>query len=1110
MFRFTLPAVTYVAPLSEPLADRLALLARGTRRIAYFYDRPDTSTFRYRALNMIEALKIVEPSASASWFALDDFAQIDAILSRADIVVACRMQYSDSFARLLGGAHARGLQVLFDIDDMVFDDRFVHLILDTLDQQRRDEDWNFWFAYIGRMGAAMRLCDGAILTNSYLANRANAFSGLPTAIVPNFLNAAQLRESQRILEAKQKNEFRRDGRIHLGYFSGTPTHKRDFAIASDAIARVMERDPRVVLRIVGFLEPTGALAKLRNRIEIFPLQDILNLQRLIGEVEINIVPLQDNAFTNCKSELKVFEASVVGTISLASPSFTLRQAIQHGETGFLVPSHGWEEAIGAAIAILPEYPAMAQAAAAAALDRYTPTYQSAAVKDAVITGTPWLQTGKVVSSAGADREPHQITPSIPAVLISAAPMVGQTRTVPSHEPAGNDLSRQVALALREVAALRQRDAILYSTTWRATRPLRFVGGKLPTSVRRALQHAARLVYWTFTLQVRRRLRLDQASRQTIFRPHAELRQHSVEDPYQRWILECDTLSDRDRGAIARHIAELERQPLISVIMPCFETPEPILRAAIASVQSQTYPHWELCIADDASRSPHVGAVLCELAEADSRIKWMRREVNGHIALATNSALSLATGEFIALMDHDDLLAETALYEIAVELNLHPNTDLLYSDSDAIDGDGHRHTPYFKSDWSPDLFLSHNMFSHLGVIGNRLVREIGGLREGLEGSQDYDLVLRAAARTDLSKIRHIPAVLYHWRQDKHKASFSQSHLDRCVAAAQVAVQESLEKRGGHAAAPEVVPADAGPQYQRVRWPLPNPQPRVTVIVSSRDHADLLERCTAGVLNRTNHDDVELFVLVNEAVPASTLAWLCHLEQDPRVRIWKYESDVGYPATFLAAISTAAGSVVLLLDDCIDVIHDDWLREMVSHALRPEVGAVGAKLLAADGTIQHAGMVLGIEPSNVAVNFGLGQPRNANGYFDYLVLARDVSAVSGACLAIRKDLLEAVGGLDHENLPKSFSDVDLCLRLRAQGLRIIFTPFAELYHTKPLRDHSSATPEETKQLEAECRYMRRRWGATLDNDPFYNANFSRANPNLSLAIPARRVKPWQRHL
>ena len=669
----------------------------------------------------------------------------------------------------------------------------------------------------------------------------------------------------------------------------------------------------------------------------------------------------------------------------------------------------------------------------------------------------------------------------------------------------SNIAEQMASALREAAAFRARDEILYSITWRATRPFRSLADKLPVSVRHTLRRAARIVYWTVTLQLMRKLRAMRAD------PAATRHSNDGLGPddasYQAWIRDCDTLTDADRAAIGKHITALDLHPLISVVMPCYQTSEPLLRAAIASVQSQLYPHWELCIADDASPSMHVGAILREFAALDPRIKWMRRDINGHIARATNSAMALATGEFVALMDHDDLLAETALYEVAVEVNAHPQTDLLYSDSDFVDIDGRRHTPYFKTDWSPDLFLAHNLFSHLGVYRRALLKQIGGVREGLEGSQDHDLALRAAALTDRSNIRHIPAMLYHWRENEGAVSFSQAHLDRCVAAAQVAVRESLRKPGDVAPNASVVRADIVPHWQRVRWYLPDPLPRVTLIVTSRDRADLLERCTEGLLHRTGYPDIEL-ILVANSTDARTEALLSRLAHDDRVRLLQRPGEFNYSALNNAAAAAATGDILVLIDNEVDVSDPDWLREMVSHAIRPEIGAVGAKLLHADGTVQHAGVVLGIGAfkggPGIAVNLGAGQPRHATGYYGQLLLTRDVSAVSGACLAVRKKVFEDVGGLNDKDLPVAFSDIDFCLRIGQTGLRNVFTPYAELFYSPSATQDGEVLP---KSADYEGRYMRSRWGKVLDNDPFYNLNFSRNDAYYRLALIPLREKPWR---
>jgi glycosyltransferase involved in cell wall biosynthesis len=372
VFTLTLPEIDYCQPTSQSLAHRLLQLSHGSRHVAYFYPRPNTGTFRYRVLNMIEGLAAADPSIGASCFFAEEVAHLDTILARSDVIVICHAKYSADFARLVARAHASGKKVLYDIDDLVFDNRYVPLVLSYLGHPAGDDDIAYWFADFGRYGGLMRLCDGVIATNEFLACRIADFCGLPTRVIPNFMNRAQLDLSAELLDLKRASAFARDERIHIGYFSGSPTHRRDFGLLADALGSLMDSDSRVILRIVGALEPEPSLARFGNRIESFPLQHILNLQRLVGEVEINLVPLQDNVFTNCKSELKVFEAAAVGTISIASPCFALRNAIREGETGYLAPAHRWLEVLRTAIRRLDRYPTMAQEAARWSLRRYVP------------------------------------------------------------------------------------------------------------------------------------------------------------------------------------------------------------------------------------------------------------------------------------------------------------------------------------------------------------------------------------------------------------------------------------------------------------------------------------------------------------------------------------------------------------------------------------------------------------------------------------------------------------------------------------------------------------------------------------------------------------------
>ncbi|MFC3125246.1 glycosyltransferase [Pseudoroseomonas globiformis] len=358
----------YTDPWSIGQEQRMRQLLAQDRRIAYFYERPDTSTFRYRAMNPGLTLA-ANPGCgvSGAWFDHQDLATDDSFLDSADALVICRTRYNAAVASMIARARARRLPVLFDCDDLVFDTRRLHLLVDSLNQDPHSETvWNDWFASIGRIGATLRLCDGFITTNAFLAARAREYMPqLSTAVMPNYLFQGQQELSEGLHQIKRDGGWRRDGHIHVGYFSGSPSHARDFAVAAPAILRLMERDPRIILRIVGFLDPSQELMRFRDRIEFHPLQDFMNLQRLIAEVEINIAPLQDNTFTNCKSELKFFEAAICGTLTLATPTFTFRNSIRHGETGYLVPAYGWDAALQEAVALVEDtdrYAAIAEAA----------------------------------------------------------------------------------------------------------------------------------------------------------------------------------------------------------------------------------------------------------------------------------------------------------------------------------------------------------------------------------------------------------------------------------------------------------------------------------------------------------------------------------------------------------------------------------------------------------------------------------------------------------------------------------------------------------------------------------------------------------------------------
>ncbi len=574
------------------------------------------------------------------------------------------------------------------------------------------------------------------------------------------------------------------------------------------------------------------------------------------------------------------------------------------------------------------------------------------------------------------------------------------------------------------------------------------------------------------------------------------------DDYARWVDLYDTITEPDRRAIRARLLRMPYQPLISVVMPVYNTPGDFLRQAIASVQAQLYTNWELCIADDASPDPQVFALLQELALADPRIKVVRRDTNGHISAASNSALALATGEFVALMDHDDVLPEHALFEVVACLNENRELDLIYSDEDHVDQHGTRSNAYFKPDFNLDLLLGHNLISHFGVYRRSLLEEIGGFRLGFEGSQDYDLALRTVDATTPDRIHHIPAVLYHWRSNTGDATFSESAMQRCIDTARQALVDHLERRGQ---AGDVVSHPRLPTWQLVRRKVPEPAPLVTVIIPTKDKAEILEPCVEGVLNRTRYANLEVLIVDHQSTDPAAVRLLARLAEDPRVEVMSYEGPFNYAAINNTAVARARGSVLALLNNDVDVIDPDWLDEMVSLAVLPEVGAVGAKLLYPDGRIQHAGVILGT--GGVAATTSSARRRARRLFRTRRVARRRVAAVTAACLVIRRSVFEEVGGFDEVNLPVAFNDVDLCLKIGEAGYRNVWTPEARLYHHESISRGSDQVGERLERFNREVEFMLQKWQGSLDDDPFYNPNLNLSTADFSLAYPPRRRRPWR---
>ncbi|MDQ6809082.1 MAG: glycosyltransferase family 2 protein [Verrucomicrobiota bacterium] len=575
--------------------------------------------------------------------------------------------------------------------------------------------------------------------------------------------------------------------------------------------------------------------------------------------------------------------------------------------------------------------------------------------------------------------------------------------------------------------------------------------------------------------------------------------HEPIGDYEKWISRYDTQSRRDRASIRRHIASFARRPRFSVLLPAFNSDARWLRRAIASVRAQLYPDWELCVVDDASTDPQVWALLCRAARRDARIKAHRRDLNGHICAASNDALELATGEFVALLDHDDELAPTALYYAAERINREPALKLLYSDEDKLDRAGRRCDPHFKSDWNPDLLRSQNYVSHLGFYDRALVLGLGGFRAGFEGAQDYDLVLRCSERLAPDQIAHIPRVLYHWRMAEGSSSAATTAKPYANDAALRAVQEHLDRT-----TPGATVEPHRRIYLRARYPLPAARPLVSLIIPTRDRAALLQRLIVSVLDKTEYSNFEIVVLDNDSEEPETLQILQELKHDPRVRVHRIPGDFNYSRLNNLGVVLARGAFVVLMNNDLEVMHGDWLGEMLSHAARPRTGAVGARLWYPDGSLQHAGVIIGA--GGVASHIH-GGTRGADGYFSRMHLTQNYSAATGACMLLRTETYTAMGGLDEINLAVAFNDVDLCLRLRAAGYYIVWTPHAEFIHHESASRGIEDTSAKQRRFLSESQYMRKKWGSVLDRDQFYNPNLSLGSELFQLAFPSRTEDPWK---
>ncbi len=565
--------------------------------------------------------------------------------------------------------------------------------------------------------------------------------------------------------------------------------------------------------------------------------------------------------------------------------------------------------------------------------------------------------------------------------------------------------------------------------------------------------------------------------------------------YRAWVAYHDSLTDEDRAAIRLRIAALRQRIKFSIVIRVCDMAAELLRDCLDSVIGQIYPDWELWIVADASVSSRVAAVIDEFRRRESRVRIAAPSAAGNQTEAAHGALDLANSEYVILLDPHGTLAEHACYLIAEALDASPNLDLAYADEDQIGPSGERASPWFKGGWDPERLLQQDYLSRFCALRAELVRKVGGLRMGFLGSESYDLVLRCVAESEPKRIGHLPFVLYHGGSAPARQVQGESPVVRVLA-------DHLRNAGARAS----IERGAVPDVLRIRYACPEPAPRVTLIIPTRNGADLVRRCVESIFANTDYPAYEILLVDNESDEPSSIAYFRELESTAKFRLLRFEGAFNYSAINNFAARHASGEILGLLNNDTEVIARDWLSEMVAYAARPEIGAVGAKLLYPDGTMQHAGIIMGLY--GTVGHLLQRMPAESPGYRGCLAVAREVTAVTGACLLVRRSIYEEVGGLDEKNLPVTFNDIDFCLELRRKGYRNIWTPHALLYHHEGATRGPDESPEKAARFSAEWAYMSAKWGRELDEDPFYNPNLSLASDDCSPSFPPRCQVPWTR--
>lgn len=567
-----------------------------------------------------------------------------------------------------------------------------------------------------------------------------------------------------------------------------------------------------------------------------------------------------------------------------------------------------------------------------------------------------------------------------------------------------------------------------------------------------------------------------------------------QENYDLWISRYDTLGEDQRFKIKNELLTFVYKPLISIILSTDKLTGKWLQLTMESILCQLYENWELCITVDDSSGEYVRGVIKEFGVNDSHINYVFREASEHTPASLNRALAISSGEWITFLDHGDILAENALSETVALVNKFPETDIIYSDEDKIDEEGKRFDPYFKPDWNPELFLGNNFLNHLLLFRRSLLQKSGQFRLEMEGAEYWDLFIRLTESVNSSRIQHISKIIYHKRANNNSLTRATEQKTSISQAQRKVISSHLKRIGKQADLYE-----SGEGFWRIKYRVLDSQPKISIIIPTKDKVELLHQCIESIHNKSTYKNFEIIIVNNQSLKESTKEYFSYLELSRKAKVLDYPLPFNYSAINNFAVNQADGEVVLLLNNDVEVISADWLEEMVSLAIQPSIGAVGAKLYYPDGRIQHAGVILGIY--GIAGHAYKYHEGTFPGQMGRALLRQNLSAVTGACLMVEKKKFAQVGGLNDEELQVGLNDIEFCLKLIKAGYRNVWTPFAELFHYESSSRGYEDTIEKKERFKDEVLYLLENWKPFINYDPAYNRNLTLEGEDFGLAFPPR---------